>query len=160
VEVKKLKLYHLSGEDCCVDEVGTMVQRMVRIFQMFERDHIKPYGFTISQSYTMIEVLKNHQLTMNDLSNKMNLSISTMTRVVEKLVRDGYVKRSKSSEDKRVVLISLTNKGKTATERLDESICDYYKKIIQYLPKGQIEQVLSAVGLLFSAFEQANPNCC
>lgn len=148
------------NDDCCVDEVRLMVQRMVRIFQMFERDQIKPHGFTISQTYTMIELNKSGQLTMNDLSNKMNLSISTMTRVVEKLVRDGYAKRIKGKEDKRIVNIVLTKQGEESTKALNKSISLYYQKIVEHLPEGEIETVLDSVSLLFSAFEQANPNCC
>jgi len=146
--------------ECCEDEVRLIVQRMVRIFQMFERDQIKPFGFTISQCYTMIELLKTDQLKMNDISNKMNLSISTMTRNVEKLVRDGYIERTKGRDDKRQVIIKLSEKGRHTTVRLNNSINEYYKNIIENLPTGEVEKVLDSVSLLFSAFEKANPNCC
>ncbi len=65
---------------CCVDEVGDSVKRIVRNFQLFERDQVKTLGFTMSQCYTLIEMLETEAMTMHELSEKMNLNSSTMTR--------------------------------------------------------------------------------
>ena len=149
-----------SQNDCCIEEVGETVQRLVRVMQLFERDQIKPFGFTTSQCYVLIEINKAQRLTMNEISEKMNLSTSTMTRIVNNLVRDGFVKRVKDESDRRVVYASLTDKGLDAANELQLSIKDYYRKTVDNLPKGEVEDVLSAVSLLVSAFEKANPNCC
>lgn len=149
-----------TGKECCLQEVGDTVQRMVRVFQLFERDQIKVFGFTSSQCYCLLEIFKAQGLTMNELSDKMNLNTSTMTRVVDKLVRDGYIVRSKDEEDRRVVFVNLTPKGQESAIKLNESINEYYRQIIEHLPGGRVEEVLSAVSLLINAFEKANPNCC
>lgn len=150
----------LEMDDCCITEVGDTIQRMVRVFQLFERDQIKPTGFTISQCYTMIELKKYDSLTMNELSEKMNLNTSTMTRNIDKLVRDGYVIREKHEEDRRVVVVKLTTKGKEASSNLDDNISEYYRKITINLPQDRMNEVLDSVSLLLNAFEKANPNCC
>lgn len=146
--------------DCCIDEVGATVQRLVRVMQLFERDQIKPFGFTTSQCYVLIELNKAYKLTMHEISEKMNLSTSTMTRIVNNLVRDGFVRRVKDENDRRIVYVSLTEKGLDVANELQLSIKDYYRKIVTYLPNGEVEDVLNAVSLLVNAFEKANPNCC
>lgn len=146
--------------NCCVEEVGLMVQRLVRVTQLFERDKIKPFGFTTSQCYVLIELKKAKQLTMNEISDKMNLTTSTMTRIINNLVRDKYVERYKDEKDRRIVYIRLTDNGESQAEKLELSIEEYYKKIVMYLPEGKVEDVLTSVSLLVSAFEKANPNCC
>ncbi|WP_201769271.1 MarR family winged helix-turn-helix transcriptional regulator [Fervidicella metallireducens] len=148
------------SDNCCVDEVGEMVQKLVRVFQLFERDQIKIYGFTSSQCYSLIEILKADRLTMNELSDKMNLDSSTMTRIIDKLVRDGLIKRDKDEEDRRKVLVMLTDRGKEVANMLNDSVNEYYKKIISNIPTGRIDEVLNAVSVLLKAFEKANPNCC
>jgi len=145
---------------CCVDEVGDTVKRMVRNFQLFERDQIKVYGFTMTQCYCLLELLKEDGQTMQDLSEHMNLNTSTMTRIVDKLVRDKYIHRERSEKDRRVVLANLTEEGKKAAGNLNGSIKDYYEVITKNLPKDRVEEVLEAVSLLMDAFEKANPNCC
>lgn len=147
-------------DNCCVDEVGEMVQKLVRVFQLFERDQIKIHGFTSSQCYSMIEILKAGSLTMNDLSDKMNLDSSTMTRVIDKLVRDELIKRDRDEADRRIVLVTLTEKGREAAEALNSSVNEYYKKIITSIPSGKVDEILSSIAILLKAFETANPNCC
>lgn len=145
---------------CCISEVGELVQRLVRVFQLFERDQIKIHGFTSSQCYTLLELLKQESISMNELSNKMNLDTSTMTRVIDNLVRDELVKRVRDENDRRFVVVELTSKGQDVAQSLNHSIEAYYQKITENLPLGQTEQVLTSVQQLLTAFEKANPHCC
>jgi DNA-binding MarR family transcriptional regulator len=154
---KKTKI---DNADCCVDEVGQLIQRLSRVIQLFERDQIKVYGFTTSQYNTLKEINKAGSITMNELSDKMNLNTSTMTRVLDNLVRDKYVARDKDEFDRRIVVVSLTQSGKEVTAKLSISVNEYYKKIIENIPVGQVDNVLESVNVLQKAFEKANPNCC
>lgn len=147
-------------ENCCIEEVRETVKKLVRVFQLFERDQIKVYGFTTSQCYCMLELLNSDGLTMNELSEKMNLNTSTMTRIVDKLVRDKYIVRERYEKDRRIVVVRLTDKGREATLDLSKSLNQYYEKIINNLPEGRVNEVLEAVSLLLDAFDKVNPNCC
>lgn len=149
-----------SSSECCTEDVGILIQKLVRVMQIFERDQIKPFGFTTSQCYVLLELKKTQGLTMNELSEKMNLNTSTMTRIISNLVRDGYIDREKDQSDRRIVIVKLTDEGIMAAEKLDESIMNYYQKIVYNLPEGKVEEVLNSVELLINAFEKANPNCC
>lgn len=149
-----------NDEECCVEEVRETIQKMVRVFQLFERDQIKALGFTTSQCYCLIALLNSDGLPMNELSEKMNLDTSTMTRIVAKLVRDKYIQRERSEADKRVVIVKLSEKGLSAAKDLSRQLNAYYEKIIDNLPKGRVEEVLESTALLLDAFEQANPGCC
>ena len=146
--------------DCCVEDVSTTVQRMVRVFQLFERDQIKIYNFTSTQCYTLLALKDSKGMTMQDLSDTMNLNASTMTRIVDKLVKGTFLQRDRHEEDRRIVMVSLTKHGKEAAEKLDSSLGNYYLRILENLPENRISEVLSAAELLIQAFEKANPNCC
>jgi len=145
---------------CCISELGELVQRLVRVFQLFERDQIKVHGFTSSQCYVLLELLTRENMAMNELSTKMNLDTSTMTRVIDNLVRDKLVERIRDENDRRFVVVGLTTPGRETASKLRASIEDYYAKIIANLPEGEVENVLTSVQLLLTAFERANPHCC
>lgn len=158
---ENMNLYKdVIDNECCIDDVGEMVQKLVRVFQLFERDQIKVHGFTTSQCYALLEINKSGSLTMSELSDKMNLNTSTMTRVLDNLVRDNYVSRDRAESDRRIVVINLTDKGKDAASTLNRSVNDYYKKILENIPNGQFNEILKSIGTLLNAFEKANPNCC
>lgn len=149
-----------EGLDCCIEEVGEMIQDLTRSLKIFERSEIVSEGFTISQCYIILYIQNNDSLTMNQISKKMNLDKSTITRIIDNLVRDGYIKKQKSNEDGRVVLASLTKKGKKSASDLQEKINDYYRQIINEIPEGEVMKVVSSVNTLLKALKKVRPQCC
>lgn len=150
----------VTSPECCVEEVGEVVQRLTRLLQLFERDQIKVFGVTSSQCYALLEIERTNGLTMNELSTKMNLDTSTMTRIMDNLVRDGLVQRVRDESDRRYVVVQLTEQGQECAQKLRASIEKYYCDIITAIPVGNVDQVLASVNTLLTAFEKANPNCC
>jgi DNA-binding MarR family transcriptional regulator len=57
-------------------------------------------------------------LTMTELSTQLMVSNGNITGVVDRLVRDAYVERLPSPGDRRVQLISLSNKGKQEFKKM------------------------------------------
>ena len=51
---------------------------------------------------------------MSAVAKKLNITLSSLTTAVNSLVRKAYVERQRSSEDRRVVEIRLTEKGEKA----------------------------------------------
>ncbi len=139
----------------CVEDIGGLLQKMVRTFQMLERRQIRVHGFTSSQCYILLEIYKHQTLSINEISEKMRLEISTITRIMNNLVRDELINRKRSIYDKRVVEAALTEKGKEVAQQLQKSIVNYYKDVISNLPRGHVREVMGAVELLVTALEKA-----
>lgn len=51
---------------------------------------------------------------MSSVARSLGVTTGTMTIAVNSLVKKGYVERARSEEDRRVVLVSLSEKGKRA----------------------------------------------
>lgn len=142
--------------DRCVEDIGILLQKTVRIFQMFEKETIRIHGFTYSQCYVLLEILKCGSLTMNEISSKMHLGNSTITRIMDNLVRDHLILRQRSVQDKRMVEAVLTEQGTEAAQKLQRGITLYYQKIISNLPRGHVREVMNSVELLLSAVEKSD----
>ncbi len=54
---------------------------------------------------------ENGRLTMSELAEKLRLSMSSATLVVDRLVEKGILTRHRSSDDRRVVRVGLTQEG-------------------------------------------------
>lgn len=54
---------------------------------------------------------------MSTVAGKMAVTVGTLTTAINNLVKKGYVSRVRSAQDKRVVLLSLTDKGRSAYEK-------------------------------------------
>lgn len=139
----------------CVADIGELLQKTVRIFQLFERDQIRVHGFTSSQCHILLEVYHHRSLSINEISNKMNLEISTITRIMDILVRDKLILRQRSTGDRRIVEAILTEQGREAAIKLQAGITAYYQEVIANLPRGHVREVMSSVEHLLVALEKS-----
>lgn len=61
----------------------------------------------------VIRLIEYHKpCTMGKLAKSMGLSLGSVTQLIDRLMKKGYVKRVRSTEDRRVVFAELTAKGK------------------------------------------------
>lgn len=70
------------------------------------------FGVTLPQFDALAELEHaGRPLTMSELSEELMVSNGNITGVVDRLVRDGFVRREPSATDRRVQFISLTEEG-------------------------------------------------
>jgi DNA-binding MarR family transcriptional regulator len=53
---------------------------------------------------------------MSDLAHYMNVTTAAMTGMIDRLVRDGYLKRHDDPSDRRIIRVYLTKKGKNTVK--------------------------------------------
>jgi DNA-binding MarR family transcriptional regulator len=80
---------------------------------------LAPYKLTIPQFFTLLFVAANERgCTMSDLAGQTRHSLATMTGIVDRLVKLNLVQRGSNPDDRRIVLVELTDAGRA---RLDEA---------------------------------------
>ena len=69
---------------------------------------------------------------MSTVARAMAVTVGTLTTTINNLVKKGYVSRVRSPEDKRVVLLSLTEKGRAAFEKH----AAFHKRMVRTVMEG------------------------
>lgn len=69
---------------------------------------------------------------MSTVAKAMSVTVGTLTTAINNLVKKGYVFRVRSAEDKRVVLLSLTDKGVAAYEKH----AGFHRQMVQAVMDG------------------------
>jgi DNA-binding MarR family transcriptional regulator len=69
-------------------------------------------GIAVSHGDIIYSLFRKQRMTMADIAAKISRDKSTVTALVDKLVRLGYVMKERDSEDTRVVYVTLTDKGR------------------------------------------------
>lgn len=72
---------------------------------------------TYTQYITMMVLWEHGDSTVNDLGERLFLDSGTLTPLLKNLESKGYVKRGRSKEDERSVIISLTDEGRDLREK-------------------------------------------
>lgn len=92
--------------------------------------------------------------SMTQVAKIMNVTTGTLFKAVDALVRKKYVKRQRSEEDKRVVLLSLTDSGRRAYEHHAR----FHNNMIQDLKNGlnedETKMLIQTLGKLITFFRE------
>lgn len=94
---------------------------------------------------------------MSAIAKTLLVTVGTLTIAVNNLVKKGYVNRTRSEKDRRVVLISLTEKGKRAYEHHRQFHEKMIKATIQNMNPQEEEVLAQALTNLIGFFEQYQP---
>ena len=78
---------------------------------------------------------------MSAVAKLLSITVGTLTIAVNNLVKKGYIERVRSKEDRRVVLVSLTEKGKKAYQHHKR----FHEEMVQSLLKGLSDQEISTL---------------
>ncbi|MBB4291087.1 DNA-binding MarR family transcriptional regulator [Rhizobium leguminosarum] len=74
-------------------------------------------GLTYPQYLTMVSLWEQDGQTVGGLGEKLFLESSTLTPLLKRLETAGYVRRERSRDDERVVVLRLTEEGKHLREK-------------------------------------------
>lgn len=82
------------------------------------------------------------EMTMSELAVKLGSPLSTVTSLSKRLVRKGLIERYRSSKDKRIILIKLTNDGQKIAERAKEIIQKILVNVQKALSQDELNQFI------------------
>ena len=81
------------------------------------RPHLDALNLTYTQYITMLVLWECRECSVKELGRKLYLDSGTLTPVLKSLESKGYVRRSRSHEDERVLVAALTEEGAALRER-------------------------------------------
>ena len=95
-------------------------------------DAFAPLGLAPAHAYLLRLVLKKPGLLQKEIGEQLHLEKSTITRFVDKMVKQGYlIRQSSVVENVKYQHIFATTKAKNIAEKLEETGDELYKKMQQ-----------------------------
>lgn len=79
---------------------------------------LDPFNLTYTQYITMLVLWEENELTFKKLGEKLHLDSGTLTPVLKKLEAMKLVSKCRTKEDDRVVMVTLTEEGKSLKEKI------------------------------------------
>ena len=91
-----------------------------RVITSLYNPYLKPLGLTYTQYITMMVMWEYRTISAKEIGEKLYLDSGTLTPVLKSLEAKGYVRRTRSSRDERVLLVGLTKEGEALKETAAE----------------------------------------
>jgi DNA-binding MarR family transcriptional regulator len=100
----------------------TMRRIMTLLAQDIER-LMEPHGLTNAQWMPLMKLYFGQARTVAELARECAMDAGAMTRLLDRLEAKGLCQRQRSSEDRRVVNLVLTEAGLTAAQNIPAELC-------------------------------------
>jgi DNA-binding MarR family transcriptional regulator len=142
------------------DDIQQLTYDLVRYNAICDRVCVEELGVTAAQGYILLALPETGSVTMNDLSVRMKLANSTMTRMVDQLIPKGMMTREADPEDRRIVRVRLTEQGQAVKIRLKKTMQDLFSQILKDIPEGEREQIIRSLETLKQAIVNTLKDCC
>ncbi len=138
-----------------------MKDKLVQINKMLvevydDINHIEEYtiksgafkDLSITEIHTVEAVGLYGSKTMSEIAAALEITMGTLTTAVDKLIKKGYVERSRSETDRRIVNINLSKKGKLAYRIHEKFHLDMVEAIILDFTAEEEEILLTSLSKL------------
>lgn len=103
---------------------------------------------SISELHVLREIGTNDPRTMTEIATGLKISVGALTTAITKLIEKGLVQRERSTEDKRVVYIKLTDEGAAKYELHEEFHSGMVAAAVSGLSEEEEQVLLKAVAAI------------
>lgn len=112
------------------------------------------YGLTQAEFRCLRLFGFNQSSNNKQIAERMNLSPSRLTRIIDGLVKKNYMIREIDSDDRRNMRVTLSKQGTEIVERLNNAYIGIHKEILDEIEDVQHKPLITAMTHLLSALEK------
>jgi len=147
----------LDQKSSAVKVLETLKRIMHLVTQAFESE-LREIHLTGPQGFLLRHLAVHGEMKVSDISRNMGLSNSTVSGIIDRLEKQGFVSRRRSAEDRRVVKIAIDPEKCDVSQfkrRIDEKLEDIMNKA----SPGELQSILGSLEKLQSILsETGNEN--
>ncbi|HDR8182258.1 TPA: MarR family transcriptional regulator [Bacillus thuringiensis] len=125
-----------------MEELSTNVFAM---FRTLRNDIGKIFGGYIPwNEFIVLRILnRTNKEMVSRVANELNVSNSHITAVTEKLINKGFVTRSRSTSDRRVVYLEITEQGKDLVAKMEGAKKQYLQERFSALSEDEMNIMIT-----------------
>ncbi|MBO5986226.1 MAG: MarR family transcriptional regulator [Lachnospiraceae bacterium] len=87
------------------------------------------------------KLFKDREVNMSEIAEYIHVPLNTATGIVGRMEKNGLVERTRSKEDKRIVLITFSEKGRAQFQRLVDQLMGVGVKVLGELSPSELKLV-------------------
>ena len=132
------------------EKAETLAKLFFRTAPPFRRNYIKPPKLPDGpprlphhHMFCLIILMKSERESMGSLAEKLGVSNQQITRIVGELVGGGLAERSADEKNRRIVCVSVTDKGKELLSQLYRHACEHIGKQLAALSDEDADELIA-----------------
>lgn len=136
------------------EEVSKMLPLIMREFTRRQKDIFSKGLLTVPQVVILDFLTERGSCKMNELAKILDLTMSAVTSIIDKMIKLRLVKRERSSEDRRVVNIIILSKGKEIITGIKEGRQNFINEFFSVLTEDEKSEYIRILGKVYNNLRQ------
>jgi DNA-binding MarR family transcriptional regulator len=126
-----------------IDSISTVLPVIIR--KVLNSSMVKTKVGSSEMQMLVMEGLGAGELTASDISRIYCISKSNVTTLVDRLVEHGYAERSHDDKDRRIIKISVTDKGRKLIDKRRRLMKKYVLSALEKLRPDEIDEIYNSL---------------
>lgn len=116
-----------------------IVEFMPKIIRGIHLGFLAKRRVTQTQFFVVTAIHANRRCSMRMLAESMHISMPTISGIVDRLVKSGYVRREEDPADRRLVMVELSAKGKLLVQQFQSAASARWEEILQAFSANELD---------------------
>jgi DNA-binding MarR family transcriptional regulator len=121
------------------------LRRIIRAVDIHSKKLNTEYKITAPQMICLYSLQKHGVMTQSEMAKDVDLGMSTINGIIDRLVTKGWIRRERDAKDRRKVFLELTESGIVQANEAPALLQDKLSSALQALP--ELEQAAIALSL-------------
>jgi DNA-binding MarR family transcriptional regulator len=113
-------------------------------------------GISMAQLHILYTLQRGGEMPMSRLAESLHVSLSNATGLIDRIEERGFIERTRVAEDRRVVLIRVTEAGRRMLEEVDAVSTDLLRSAFGRIGRAQLTVVGRAIAEFRRGLEEAS----
>ncbi len=131
-----------------IREIIYLIRRLMQAGELYTKELSKKYQVSAPQVNCLIALYENGPLPLSQVAKLIMVKSSTVTGIVDRLEQKGLVRRVRSSPDRRMITIELTEAGNALAEHAPPPIQRKIVDGLKRLPTSETEKIVDGLNML------------
>ena len=109
------------------------------------RRHAFQHWMTLSMSTSQVKslfcIIENEDISSKKLADILDVTPANITGIIDKLIEQRLVSRAESSQDRRVVFLQATERGKRLIENLEQHASEQSSRMLSAMSEDELEHL-------------------
>ncbi|HOP70288.1 MAG TPA: MarR family transcriptional regulator [Bacillota bacterium] len=128
-----------------VVRIERLLRHVAFIIKKRGRDILSDFDITTPQFLALVVLKDRPGITMGELCERLYLACSTATDLIDRMEKNGYLERNRDADDRRVIRLSITEKGQNIIDQVINARRRYVDSILKQLTQEEIDQLAQAL---------------
>jgi DNA-binding MarR family transcriptional regulator len=119
----------MKTEDC----IFFQLSRVSRSGARYWNKRVARFGVTSAQALVLLFLAEEDQVTSKYLGSKIEFDSATLTGLIDRLVKGGFIERRDNPDDRRAILVCLTEQGRETVGQIHRIVEDENRAFLSSL---------------------------